>query len=56
MTRRYRLLFELFKTEQEAKEFCDNENEKHIRKKYQAKYYFWTDGIKQTYIAWYYNK
>lgn len=52
-----RLTFQFFDTEQEAREFCDNENRAHPRRKNRAHYTPWSSTDPRDtaqFIAWYY--
>ena len=59
MAKRYRMTFEFFDTEDQAKIFCGNENlNNYIRKNHTAHYTPWSsqDGKENKYVAWYATK
>ena len=56
---RYKLTYKIVKTEEEAKNFCDNENKNYyIRKNHQAHFTAWSssDGKEHGFIIWYVTK
>lgn len=59
MAKRYRLTYEFFDTEEQAKNFCDNENKnRYIREHHRAGYTPWSnqDRTEHKFIAWHYTK
>ena len=56
---RYRLTCQFFDTEDQAKSFCDRENQnRYLKKNHPAHYTTWTsqDRTEHKFIAWYYTK
>lgn len=52
-----RCTFKFFDTEEDAREFCDNENRAHPRRKNRAHYTPWSSSDHRDtaqFIAWYY--